>query len=220
MLGPQYRLPSGEDEDIIKKIIDAKLTDIKQHRREQNEYYVTDLVRCSLKREYELKYPEITFSSALVGRLLLGDIVHKGMEALLKQLYGDRVRIESEGLEKEITLSIGNKIYKLSGRIDAIIDNKVGVEIKETITKGSLPFDHHVEQCMIYNYLYGLDYTILLYISPDGIYQFIIEKRMSENEIVERITEPKAPRYTWECQYCPFNSICSVYKFLINNKQR
>jgi CRISPR-associated exonuclease Cas4 len=70
------------------------------------------------------------------------------------------------------------------------------------------PLEHHLDQVKIYNYIFGLEKTILVYVSPDRVTQHEVSGKASQEEMVRRLVEPAAPRYPWECKYCPFSVLC------------
>jgi len=50
----------------------------------------------------------------------------------------------------------------------------------------------------------------LLYVSPEELKPFIIEKSLTDREIIELIKDEKSPRWPeWECQHCPHQQICN-----------
>jgi len=205
--------------NVVPKLIEYRIKELEKHLpREPNVYYVTDLVRCSLKREFEFMHPALSYTHVLNGRTFLGEVVHKGLERILKEIFGDAVRTEEEELERERVVDVNGTKYVVRGRVDAIIGVDTGIEIKETVSESKLPFQHHVEQTMIYNWLYSFRHTILLYITPDGIFEFEVDDRMTETEVIKRIKEKKTPRYPWECRYCEYTSICPIHRALIENR--
>ncbi len=188
----------------------TRLEEMKKHVRGEKELYVTDLVRCPLKIEYEIKYPELVIQQAYSPPTILGDVVHKGLENLLIEakslnLIDGEVNIEVEG-SKSI------EEYIIKGRIDAIIVKKdgrrIGVEIKYTKSDMGLPLQHHVLQVKIYNWLFDLSETILIYLTPDRITEYRVEERIDEYELLSLITSKQAPRWSWECSYCVFSILC------------
>lgn len=183
------------------------------HTRSPDTYYVTDLVVCPLKREFELHLQNATVHKSINGRLMLGVVIHRGILSLLKEVYGDRVKTEVEdpdGLKKSKTLMVDGRRVTVEGRIDAILDGNVGIEVKSSLSTGQLPQPWHEIQAALYNWLYGLDYTILLYVTPSGLYEYAVDRRYSDTEVIEMIEMGRAPRYEWECRYCPFQSLCPV----------
>jgi len=179
-----------------------------KHQREPGVVYVTDLVSCPKRREMELKYPIIASSHIYNPTAVQGQILHLGLEHLLKQRLKE-VRTEVE-VEREI---FG---VKLRGRMDAIIEAKghrYGLELKTALRDTNLPHEHHILQCRIYNFLANLPYTVLLYITPDRICEYKVEGAISEEELEKLLNDDKAPRWDWECtRYCPFAKVCESKK--------
>ncbi len=201
------------DLDIVALLYSLKKNELETHIRKENVIWVTDLVRCDLKREYENKFPEIALKDFFNPVFILGDLIHKGLETTLRSVFGDRIEIEVEG-EKNITLPDGRSVV-IKGRSDAIlrVDGKrIGIEIKSSRSDLGIPLDHHIDQVKIYNWMFDLDKTILIYITGERITQFTVEARMSEDEIVSRILHKNYPRYSWECGYCAFSIICPFKK--------
>ncbi len=199
---------------IVEEILKWKIREREKHIREPDVYYVTDLVYCPLQREYAIKFPEFDIYE-INARAIFGDIIHMGIGALLKQIYGDRVVTElddAEALEREQVVDIDGKRVRVRGRIDGIIDDVVGVEVKSTVSTGPLPFEHHIVQAKLYNWLYPLQKTIILYITPDGLYEYEVLEKMSTPEVIQRIRDMRGPRYHWECKYCIFSKICPTYR--------
>ena len=197
--------------------ITLKLMEYRLQRKEREKdpfvYYVTDLVRCSMKRELEINIPEIRILNLLkFNSAFIGELVHIGMEKLLKDLYGDEVQIETENLDASKDIYIDKKKYTVKGRIDAIMNGSTGIEIKLVLANTELPYEHHIDQARIYNWLYGLKRTILLYIQPTRLVEFEVVDSASDDEILHRIREFQAPRYTWECKYCEYKHLCPYYK--------
>lgn len=174
--------------------------------------FVTDLTRCPMKRIYSINYPELSFAEITNGRTLIGELIHSGIERLLKDILGDEITIESEGVSRSKTVEVDGKEYTITGRIDAIINGGIGLEIKWTSNHNSLPTEPHIDQASLYNWLYGFKYTILLYLTSEGIYEYEIDERMSEDEIVRRIKAERTPLYEWECEYCEYKEICPIYR--------
>ena len=208
--------PSSE---LVSRVLDYRTRELEKHLpRDPLTFYVTDLVRCSLKREYEITHPKLLYVRVSSGRTFLGEMVHKGLERVLKELFGDSVKIEEEGTEKSREVEVDGVRYAVKGRVDAVLNGDTGIEIKETVSHGTLPYQHHVEQCALYNWLYGFKRTLLLYITPEGFYEFEVTASATDEEVARRIKEQKAPRYKWECKLCEFNTICSTAKTAENKE--
>jgi len=196
--------------DLVRLIYQLKLKELKEHQRQESVYWVTDLVRCPLKRYFEITYPEIIASQVFTPTFIQGDLIHKGLEKLLKEAYPEgRVEVEVDGV-KDVVLPDGRKV-SVRGRADAIIslkDNRIGVEIKSLRSDIAIPLQHHVDQVRAYNWLFNFPYSILIYITPERVTQYEVSDRFGEGEVIERILSKEAPRYSWECSYCPYSVLC------------
>jgi CRISPR-associated exonuclease Cas4 len=202
--------------DIIKWKIEQTLKH-GNRRNQANVYYVTDLEKCAMRRWFETRLPELGIIRALNGRLLFGDIVHVGILTILKKIYGERIVTElddEEAVSAERTIVIDGIKYIISGRIDAILDKTIGIEIKSNVSppETPLPVPWHVTQARAYNWLFNLQKTRLIYVTPHGIFQYEVETPISEEEIKRIIRSEKSPKYSWECKTCEFSSICPIFR--------
>jgi len=188
-----------------------------KHAREPGVYWVTDLVSCSLKRGFALKYPELELAGVFNPVAVLGSLVHAGLGQLLARALeaeGARVELEVESsLEVNLDLVVpGSGKAVVKGRADAIVTTRdgarYGVEVKTSRSDLSLPIEHHIDQVRVYNLLFGLEKSYLLYVTPERIAQYEVAERASEEEVARRIVEARSPRYAWECRYCPFAVLC------------
>lgn len=187
-----------------------------KHERRPSVYWVTDLVSCSLKSRFSQEYPELELAQFFNPTLVQGALLHKGLEAVLKELLearGAKVGVEVEAsVEVDLSSALpsaGRAV--LRGRADLVVelgDERVGVEVKSARGDALLPLDHHVDQCRIYNFLFNFNYTCLVYVTPERIAQYEVVERGNVEELARRILEPKAPRYSWECRYCPYSVVC------------
>ena len=189
---------------IVEIMYELKRQEKDKYRRLPNVYWVTDLVRCPLKREFEIKYPDLTSSDLLNPVFILGMLVHMGLEKILVDFRHAEVEVEKY---KKVKIGEGQEVV-ISGRIDALIDKKIGVEIKTSRSDTGIPLEHHVLQCKIYNWLFDIDKTILVYVTPDRFTEYEVSGKLGDEDIVKLITEATAPRYDWECNYCTFRVIC------------
>lgn len=187
---------------IPEVIYSWKVYESEKHAREGKTVYVTDLVRCSLKRDFEVRYPELVYPMNFNPSIILGDLVHIGLEKLLTELKwcDGEVRAEVEGERK-----VGE--WTVKGRIDAMAGG-FGVEIKSAKSDMSIPHRHHILQCEIYNWLFDLPKTYLVYITPNRVADYEITGRKSDEEVASMIASKKAPMWDWECGYCPFSMMC------------
>lgn len=195
--------------DIINLLYLVSKEEKEKHPRKPDTYWVTDLVRCVLKREYELKYPELVEKEIFTPVFILGTLVHRGLQDLLKNVMREEVTTEVE-VSQEVTLPDGRKVV-VKGRADVIVkigDEAIGVEIKTARSDYDLPKPQHLDQARIYNWLFNLSQTILIYVTPERVTQYVVSDKASEEEIINRITSEKAPRYDWECRYCSYSVMC------------
>lgn len=189
--------------DLVSLLYEWVREEREKHKRETGVLWVTDLVRCPLKRDFEDKYPELLGGLTLRPSILAGKVAHVGMEAILERRLNG-VAIEVEG-ERELEVE-GTEI-RVRGRIDAVVGSE-GIELKTARADLGIPQKHHVDQARAYNWLFDLKGTVLLYITPDRITQYRIDERMDDSEVKERILSSEAPRYDWECGYCPYSVVC------------
>ncbi|MCS7099819.1 MAG: CRISPR-associated protein Cas4, partial [Sulfolobales archaeon] len=163
-----------------------------------------------LKRVYEDRYPDIALQELFKPSLIIGTLVHRGLENLLKEVVKDySIEVEVEGA-KDVVLDDGS-VVSIRGRIDVLLTRnfeKAAVEVKTSRSDRNIPQKHHVDQVRAYNWLLNLSGSILLYITPTRVTQFYVEDRMDDAEVVSRVTSKKAPRYSWECSYCVFSVLC------------
>ncbi len=204
--------------DIVKFIYELSKEEREKHVRGQDVYWVSDLVRCSLKRDYELRYPELSLREVFIPFYISGSLIHRGLQEILKERFGDVIKTEVEEF-KELLLPDGGKVV-IRGRADAVIfgdEGKIGLEIKTSRSDINIPHEQHLEQVMIYNWLMNLNYSLLIYITSERVAQFTVFDRFSESDIVGRVVNPIFPRYVWECNYCVYSVLCP-YKKSVSSK--
>jgi CRISPR-associated exonuclease Cas4 len=185
---------------IAEKIFQWRLTEHFKHRREPGTLYVTDLIYCPNRVVLEEQNPALAVSEVYNPTTITGSIVHTGLQTLLKEWFEAQPEVEGE-------MKIGETTIK--GRIDALI-GRTGVEIKTARSDTGIPQPHHIEQCIIYNTMFNLEKTILIYLTPDRITEYEVSKQYGEPEIVKLATSKQSPRYPWECQYCRYSILCSL----------
>lgn len=201
--------------DVVSLLYELSRKEREKHIRKPEVFWVTDLVRCPLKRDYELRFPELVESNVFTPTFILGELIHKGLEALLKEVMPEEVEVEVEK-EQEVMLPNGSKVF-LRGRADVIVKvggEYLGIEIKTSRSDVRIPQEHHVDQSRIYNWLFNLKASILLYVTPDRVTQYVVDGRATLEEVVERILSSKYPRYEWECRYCAYSVLCP-YKVVL-----
>ncbi|MDT7887559.1 MAG: hypothetical protein RQ885_01115 [Desulfurococcales archaeon] len=201
--------------DIVSILYRIKREAIEERKREDNVYWITDLVRCPLKREYEIIYPEISLSSIFSPSAIMGDLIHAGLEEMIKNRSGLGVVLTEVEGSKKIVLPDGREV-EVRGRCDIILEmegERIGVEIKSAKSDAKIPLEHHIDQVRLYNWLFNLRKSYLVYITRERITQYPIEQRATEDEVVTRITSRSYPRYLWECRYCNYSVMCPYKKY-------
>lgn len=183
---------------IADKIFNWRLSEHLKHKREPGVIYVTDLIYCPLHRILEEQYPILATAETYNPTTIIGSLIHIGLENLLKEWFNAETEVEG-------TIQIGEVTIK--GRIDAVTGN-TGIEIKTARSDINIPHPQHIDQCAIYNSMFNLEKTILVYITPDRIIEYEVNKRYSEPDIFKLLTSKQTPRYQWECSYCRYSILC------------
>lgn len=187
--------------EILYKRRLKEFSDRIEELRNPNVVYVTELVTCSHKRFYRLNYPELTLT--FEPTLILGELLHYGLEEVLRE-EGYNVEVE---VERDYTVNGGE--YKLKGRVDALGRGGV-VEIKTGRAGQTLPHQHHILQLQVYMELLDVNWGILVYVTPDRLVEFKVERESVRIEelISDTIKDSTHPRWEWECRYCPYSKLC------------
>lgn len=200
---------------IVEKVLRKKLEEYLSHVKEENTLYVTDLVRCPLKNHYEMVYKELAMSEVFTPAAILGDFVHAGLEDFIKNNFTN-AQAEIE-VGKEIL--VNDKQIKIKGRIDAVAEingEKTVIEIKTARADKGLPHEHHKAQLQIYLWITGIKKGLLVYITPDRITEYPVNGGIDDASVIklaeDTLKMSKTPRYTWECKYCVFSSVCPSKK--------
>lgn len=179
-----------------------KVMESRKHERRPGEVYVTDLILCSYKLVMEQKFPEVSEADPFNPVTLEGDLIHRGVLSVLKEIYGDRLEVEVEGSKTVAGITV-------KGRIDAILDKKHGIEIKSTKGDYGYPHPHHELQCRIYRWMFNLDSIELLYVSRDRITSIPVNGTITDDDIAKLITTTRYADEPWICDLCNFKFACS-----------
>ncbi len=193
---------------ILRIVYEAKQRDFADRVNEATRpdvVYVTDLTSCSQKRLFRLAMPLLSFR--FEPPMLLGELVHLGLERLLEQ----------EGWVTELEIvkhyEVDGVRYELRGRADAVrIEDGRVVEVVEIKTARSIdkPLEHHALQLQIYMQLLGAERGYLVYITPDKIVEYSVDPGDVDIErlLAETVRNTAHPRFEWECRYCPYRRYC------------
>lgn len=196
--------------DLVDLIYSIAKSERERHRREKGVMWVTDLVRCPLKKSYEERFPELSLQDLFKPNLIIGTLIHRGFESLMRELVRDfAVETEVEG-SRDVLLDDGS-VVSVRGRLDILLSRgfeKLAIEIKTSRSDRNIPQKHHLDQVRAYNWLFELIGSVLVYITPSRVTQYYVEERMDTGEVVSRISSKRAPRYSWECSYCVYSVMC------------
>ena len=200
---------------LVDKLIKWQLEE--SDRSENGKLHVSSLVLCPLKEVFMHKFPELYKSRQYNGALLLGRLVHIGLQKVIPELLNG-VEVESE-VKVEKTVDLGHLTVTVSGKIDLVIkkNNKViPVEIKTARSDHSLPKEHHIMQLKIYMNMLGAYEGYLIYVTPDRITEYRIVGPIDDVSLSKFIMSrrEKAPLWDWECGYCVFSVVCPYKKHL------
>ena len=140
--------------------------------------FATDYVYCPLKAIWRWVYgPRLSY------RAFIGKAVHEAVEKLADE---SEVRISKDGID---------------ARIDMFVEGEP-VEMKFVPRLPDRPREHHRMQASIYVWM--LDRPVhLLYVSPDGMRDFLITESVNPRHVDRRI-----PMWPWECKFCEYRDIC------------
>jgi len=188
--------------------------------------HASSLPLCPLKWFYRLKYPDLAKAQQYAGYMILGKLVHFGLQKLLMELQEAGLldfKILGVEVELEKTINIERNglpvIVHVKGRADIIAEKngeKLVVEIKTAKGDYNIPAPHHLEQLRIYMNMAGAGKGMLIYVTPDRIAEYPVDKPLSDFELQKLVQEfysRKGPRYDWECQYhCPYAVLCPYKK--------
>ena len=195
--------------DVLYRVKQSEFTEKLREQSREDLVYVTDLTSCSHKRLMRIRYPLLSFR--FEPSMLLGDLVHTGLQRLLTELDPSwRAEVEVSRVYR-----LNGVSYELRGRADlvryrdgvpeTVVEIKTGRDLQD-----NAPREHHVLQLKVYLELLGAREGYLLYVTPDRLVEFRFERGGVDVEALVRETvEDRArPRYDWECRYCPYRRIC------------
>ena len=177
-----------------------------KHEREPGVVYVTDLLECPLKRRYEEIFPEVAKSDFFNPATLVGDIVHKGVQAVLQSFFGARFEVEGEMVFDGV---------RIRGRADMLLDDRV-VDFKFVRSTYRIPHAHHLLQVRVYMRMFGKPKGSLLYIATDRVAEIdeddepSLAKPITDEELKMLLSGRSTPMHEqWECNYCVWSNVCS-----------
>ncbi len=194
------------------------------------EVHVSSLVVCPLKWFYAKKYPDIAVAQQFQGYLILGKLVHLGLQRVLEKpglIHGaKRVLFEVEA-EKKVSVEHRGLtlIYTIKGRADMLVETisgeRIVVEVKTAKGDYGIPHKHHELQLRIYMNMLSAEKGVLLYITPDRVTEYHVTGPLGDLELkslIKGFLDRKGPAWDWECLRCPYNILCPSK--VQNNRRR
>ncbi len=178
--------------------------------RDERVVYVTELVGCTLKPRLRRLAPMLAATVSFEPPVLIGSLVHAAVERI--------ARSESSNVETEVEVSREVNGVLVKGRVDLLMRRDDGsieeiVELKFTRRAPQQPKPHHVMQVRVYAEMLGCEDCRLYvaYLAPDRLAVYEVRRLnepLLEPLVRDYLENTYAPRWDWECRYCPFRRIC------------
>ena len=193
------------EEEVVSRLLSNR-------DRDENVVYVTELVGCTMKPRLRRIAPLLGALVSHEPQVLIGTLLHHGVESItLRHSMGSDVKVETE---VEVETQVNGVTVR--GRVDVMVkrgDEVIEIdEIKFSRRAPSNPYEHHVMQLQVYAEMLQCSERcrlFLVYFTPDAIVSFEVKPRPILEQLVNDYLENRfAPRWRWECDYCPFRSIC------------
>jgi len=187
-----------EENVIVKTLLISRYEETvkKLKEKKENEIWVSELCQCKAKSEFR---KSLWFMETDAPSLILGELVHRGLQGFLVSTFGGEVEVE---VSKEF------EGYLIKGRVDFLTTSEV-VEIKYMrASKNELPLPHHVMQLQLYMWILNRKYGRLLYITPDGDFEIPMELKINDNTVKMYLQQWSSPKWDWECNYCAYSRFC------------
>jgi CRISPR/Cas system-associated exonuclease Cas4 (RecB family) len=209
---------------MLKELINKYYSELKKDR-EQHHFYITDAGKCPRAIFFKFKKAP---AEEIEPRILMmfdhGDHIH---QLIMKPLFGVR---EIRVVAAEINIPPQELI---TGRADAIVSDGKDLYVLDIKSiNGQIfnslnePKEEHINQIQLYLHFFKQKKGILLYVNKDtqDLKEFfvdynseiaknllkelqILKTKIEKNIIPSRLADwPE----NWQCQYCPFKSICSL----------
>ncbi|MEM2151425.1 MAG: hypothetical protein QXG68_07900 [Candidatus Bathyarchaeia archaeon] len=126
------------------------------------------MCECSNKRKMRLRFPELERVETYNARFAVGELIEEALKHRFKNELDFTYMKE---------LNINGKPYVICGTIDIIDpETETPIEVKYQTALKDEPKERHVLQLRLYLWLIGAEKGELLYISPERLKSFIIEK--------------------------------------------
>jgi len=178
-------------------------------------YFVHELCECTRKSNLRRLYPRLYYAQARKPPVMLGELIHLGVESLLdyeSEVVVDKViQIEGERVRVAGIMDLYDKERNIVIEVKYV--NRLRNKPKSKKRGCGLPLEHHRLQASLYAWLTNASHAEIWYITPKSIETYSLIKPANEKEVEQLIREEKSPRWPeWECKYCPYTKICTNNK--------
>lgn len=172
-------------------------------------FRVHELVECPLKRKYRERFPDYAFTVFSKPKVVIGEMIDIASKVVSGLKYDYVAQRAVKVADRMVVGIIGNiNIY----------DEERGevIEVKFTDRLDKTPRVHHIEQVRLYLWLTKGFRGKLLYISPDGWREYFVSGTPDTEEVADYVYKlvngmVPAPKWKWECKYCPFKEVCEKW---------
>lgn len=165
-------------------------------------FFAHELLLCPTALEFRKVFSEIEIAQSFQPQLMVGEIVESGLEKFLNKLGLVKcTKVYFKIIDSHIVA--GSPDY-----VDNLDNPSVVVDVKFKRASPQ-PLEHHVARMKVYLFLTDAEEGILLYISPEGIKDYVVREPFSRSDISMLISQNNSPRFEWQCKYCPFSKFCS-----------
>ena len=182
--------------------------------RDERTVYVTEIVGCTMRPRLRATAPLLSIETSLAPPVVLGTLAHEGLARLASYVpAGSDCRVHTEYELEAVVEGV-----RVKGRVDLLVVCRDGCTVVELKTGRSAPDEakrHHELQVQVYLDLLRLTEGLecrgeILYITHEGYAVFEVSPRPGVLEALVRdyLANSAAPRWSWECDYCPWRSIC------------
>ena len=165
-------------------------------------YFVHELCECAKKRGMRELYPELNTSHAYEPAIMLGELVHLGVESLT---YSEKEVVKFRDVETKIgTVRVAGTIDIYHPESETVLEVKYARKLDS-----DTPLEHHKLQASLYAWLANAKTAEIWYITPEGMKMHGKIEPASRDEVETLITDGKAPMWPkWECKYCQYVKVC------------
>lgn len=165
--------------------------------------WVHELCECTQKQTFYRELPQLEESVRLKPPVMLGELVHLGIEHLgyyqPRDVYSKILDIDGRKVMVAGTPDYVNAITS------TVVDFKYAQQI------GKTPLAHHALQAALYKWLTGMDHAEIWYFTHDEVKAFPVATTLTDEDVKAIVKDNRSPRWTeWECSYCECRNLCSL----------